>query len=63
MQPDDMPPPDGLMSCPCGRGDYDLCRHCPYHWCSVHSMLSPERLWGIGEYGYGRIIFVLLEAS
>ena len=27
---------DGFMSCPCGRGDYDLCNECPYDWCSVH---------------------------
>lgn len=32
------PPPemDPLMSCPCGRGDYALCRNCPYPFCSVH---------------------------
>lgn len=27
---------DALMSCPCGRGDYDMCDNCPYAWCSVH---------------------------
>jgi hypothetical protein len=27
---------DRLMSCPCGRGDYELCTRCPYDWCSVH---------------------------
>jgi hypothetical protein len=34
------PPPemDPLMSCPCGRGDYALCRNCPYPSCSVHGM-------------------------
>lgn len=31
---------DGLMSCPCGRGDYDLCRNCPYTWCSRHGVDS-----------------------
>lgn len=28
--------PDGFMSCPCGRGDYDACSKCPYPTCSVH---------------------------
>lgn len=27
---------DDLMSCPCGRGDYELCAQCPYPGCSVH---------------------------
>lgn len=27
---------DGFMSCPCGLGDYELCRKCPYPACSVH---------------------------
>ena len=27
---------DHYMSCPCGRGDYDLCVKCPYAQCSVH---------------------------
>jgi hypothetical protein len=27
---------DKLMSCPCGRGDYDLCTDCSYDFCSVH---------------------------
>lgn len=27
---------DKIMSCPCGRGDYDLCPGCPYDFCSVH---------------------------
>lgn len=25
-----------LMSCPCGKGDYDLCEHCPYRDCPLH---------------------------
>lgn len=32
--------PDKLMSCPCGRGDYDLCEKCPYDTCSVHGMVN-----------------------
>jgi hypothetical protein len=28
--------PDWFLSCPCGHGDYHLCRKCPYRQCSVH---------------------------
>jgi hypothetical protein len=34
--------PDALMSCPCGRGDYELCGSCPYDFCSVHGAGRPE---------------------
>lgn len=37
------PASDSLMSCPCGRGDYDLCADCPYDWCSVHGGESAAR--------------------
>lgn len=33
---------DYLMSCPCGRGEYEGCDTCPYLWCSVHG--EPARL-------------------
>lgn len=28
------------MSCPCARGDFDLCPQCPYQTCPVHSPTS-----------------------
>lgn len=31
---------DNFMSCPCGRGDYELCRRCPYPFCSVHGQTA-----------------------
>lgn len=27
---------DSALSCPCGRGDYEACKDCPYETCSVH---------------------------
>jgi hypothetical protein len=38
----DRPLADCIMSCPCGRGDYHLCRNCPYDFCSVHGTPEPD---------------------